>query len=164
MRDLQDVISSALHQLNRAVGRHNFQFSSAAAHRSGKILRAETPLHGNRKVRVNLAVRGPRIHLEFGRGRQRHIHAAIRSLHYQRAVPFRAADGHVDSTVGGCRRSPLARGNVHVAVCGRRLHNAVQVVAIHISIGRQRMETHAAGHLHAKVNLCAMRVPSSEGF
>ena len=60
-----ELTLSALLQLNPAVRCRYLQFSSPSAHRPGERLRAETPLYGNRKVRVNPAIGRGRIHLEF---------------------------------------------------------------------------------------------------
>src|SRR5271170_3741777 len=67
----------ALLQLNPAVRRRDLQFSSPAAHRAGERLRAKRSLYGNRKVRVNPAIGGGRVHLEFRGSGQRHVHTAI---------------------------------------------------------------------------------------
>src|SRR5438309_6797573 len=72
----------------------------------------------------------------------------------------RYTHGHAHSTVGCLRRSPLARRNLHVAVRRLRLHHAVQVHAVHASIGRHRIEPDAAWHLHVEVDLRSVPAPA----
>src|ERR1700747_685745 len=142
------LLAPALANLDSAVGGGHAQIASAPADRARKVLRTETTHYGDRKIRVDAAIRCGRTHLKFGGRRQRSVDAAVGGHEFNFTAPFGASHGDRDSAIRRAPGNPFAGGYIHIAVGGCRFDDAVQVAAANPAVSGHRLQNHAARHFY----------------